>query len=517
MMEIDPSNLLPYQIPAATQLLRTLIRNGAALDGSDMGTGKTYVSAAVARALDVPTLVVCPQISITAWHRCAEFLGTEYDALNYEMLRTGGTPFGQWEHPRPKVMEKFYECTECQLKVNPKDPFSCPHRSSGIHCVKTKTVPHKHGKFIWHEGIKLLIFDEVHRAGGQDSLNSDLLVAAKRQGIKTLCLSATAADSPLNFKALGYVLGLHSLIDRNGGEQPGFWRWAGRMGCRKSPFGGLAFMGNENFRRIKMAELNKELFPSRGVRVKISDLPPGSFPDVQIQAELYDLPGWVRVNELYAEMDDALKELEMRKAQDLNLEHPLTRLLRAKQEIELLKAPVFEELTKQGHEAGKTVGIFVNYTQTINELAKRLKTDCRIDGTQVGEAGHRRRQEIIDRVQADLERTILLNTQAGGVSISLQDITGRFPRLGLVSLPNSASGFRQLCGRFPRAGGKSPSIYRIILAAGTCEESTHKRLSQRLNQMDALNDGDLWSSNLPLERRSLDEIFSVCELSPPDE
>jgi hypothetical protein len=508
-VEIDPSNLLSWQIPAATQLLRTLNRNGSALDGSDMGTGKTYVSAAVAKALAVPTLVVCPQISITAWHRCAEFLGTEYDALNYEMLRTGNTPFGQWEHPRPKVLEKIYECTECQLKIDFKDPFPCPHRRHGIHCVKTKTKSHKHGKFIWHEGVKLLIFDEVHRAGGTDSLNADLLSAAKRQGIKTLCLSATAADSPLNFKSLGYVLGLHALIDRNGGEQPGFWRWAGRMGCRKSPFGGLAFLGNENFRRIKMAQLNTEIFPSRGIRVKISDLPPGTFPDVQIRAELYDLPGWSRVNELYEEMSDALRELESRKAQDIDLEHPLTRLLRAKQEIELLKAPVFEELTKQGIENNRTVGVFVNFTQTLDELSKRLKTDCRIDGSQVGVSGHRRRQEFIDRVQADKERIILLNSQAGGVSISLQDLTGRFPRLGLVSLPNSASMFRQLCGRFPRAGGKSPSLYRIILAAGTCEEGMHKRLSEKLNQMDALNDGDLWATNLPPTRRTLDEIFNL--------
>lgn len=511
MLEIDPSNLLSYQIPAATQLLRILIRNGAALDGSDMGTGKTYVSAAVARALDVPTLVVCPQISITAWHRCAEFLGTEYDALNYEMLRTGNTPFGQWEHPRPKVMEKFLECTECQLKVDPADPFPCPHRSHGIHCVKTKVKSHKHGKFIWHEGVKLLIFDEVHRAGGQESLNADMLAAAKRQDIPTLCLSATAADSPLNLKALGYVLGLHSLIDRNGGEQPGFWRWAGRMGCRKSPFGGLAFMGNENFRRIKMGELHKEIFPARGIRVRISELPPGVFPSVQVTAELYDLKESGRINELYSEMDEAIQQLNERKSGDMNLEHPLTRLLRARQEVELLKTPIFEELAKQGLENGKTVGIFVNFTQTIEELCKRLRTNSRIDGTQIGEAGHRRRQEIIDRVQRDEERTIVLNNQAGGVSISLHDLTGKYPRLGLVSLPNSASMFRQVLGRFPRAGGKSPSLYRIVLAANTVEEKQHKRLSEKLNQLDTLLDGDLWAGNLPLAKRSLDDVFSVCD------
>lgn len=170
--------------------------------------------------------------------------------------------------------------------------------------------------------------------------------------------------------------------------------------------------------------------------------------------------------------------------------------------------PIFEELARNGLENGKTVGLFVNYTQTIDELCKRLKTECRVDGSQIGPKGQALRQSYIDRIQSDQERLIVLNNQAGGVSISLQDVTGKFPRLGLVSLPNSATMFRQLCGRFPRAGGKSPSLYRVVLAAGTVEVKQHERLAQKLNQMDALNDGDLWAANLPLTKHSLEDLTS---------
>lgn len=505
---MDTRGLLEYQIPAAEGLLQALKRNGAAVDCSDMGVGKTFTAIGVIRELNVATLVVCPQISITSWKRAGDLLGTEFDALNYEMLRTGRTPFGTWENMPTGARDEFLECVTCQLKVDAEKPFKCPHHHLGIHCVEVRKKEHDYGKFIWHPAIKFLVFDEVHRCGGLSSLNSDMLVAAKRQSIQTLGLSATVADSPLNFRGLGYVLGLHGLVDTKGQETPGFWRWAAKMGCRKSPFGGLKFMGCEEFRRQKMAALHLELFPSRGYRVKIADLG-SAFPDCQITAELYDLKESGRIDELYAEMDDALQELNELKNNDRNLEHPFTRILRAKQEIELLKVPVFEEVALAAIEANRTVGIFVNFTATLDALQKRLKWKCRIDGSQRGPAGQVRRQAMIDDIQADRERGILLNSQAGGVSISMQDVTGVYPRLGLVSLPNSAVGFRQLCGRFRRQGGRTKSFYRAILAAGTVEEKMHKQLSSKLNQIDALNDADLWAANLPLTKRSLSEVAAL--------
>jgi len=502
---VNTTGLLEYQKSSAEHLLEVLQENGSALDASDMGTGKTFVAVAIARELDVPTLVVCPQISITAWKRAGEIMGTEFDVLNYEMLRTGRTPFGTWENPPPDVREDFLECSECQLKLDLKNPFSCPHHPAGIHCAVVKSKPHNYGKFFWNRNIRLLIFDESQRSGGFDSLNSDMLVGAKIAGIPVLGLSATVADSPLNFRALGYVLGLHHLVDRKDSDLPGFYRWAHKLGCRKSPFGGLQFMGNEEVRRQKMVQLHSEIFPSRGTRIRIADLG-DAFPQCQITAELYDLKENGRIDELYAEMDAAIQELNERKLLDRGLDMPLTRILRAKQEIELLKVPVFEEVAISMQEAGRTVGLFVNYTATLDALQKRLKWKCRIDGSQRGAKGQRDRQAMIDAIQADEERGILLNNQAGGVSISLHDVTGRFPRGGAVSLPSSASMFRQLCGRFRRQGGKSKSIYRVILAAGTVEVKAHRQLSQKLNQIDALNDGDLWAANLPLTSRSLDAI-----------
>lgn len=500
---MNPEGLLDYQVPAAETLLAAIEKHGGALDCSDMGTGKTFTAGAVLRHLDLPSLVVCPAVSITSWKRAGEHLKTEFDVLNYEMLRTGNTPFGTWENPRPKPAPKDFFCLCCQLQVDPENPERCPVRYDGIHCVETKPRPHKYGKFTWHPGLRVLVFDEVHRAGALDSLHSEMLLAARRQNVKVLGLSATVATTPLNFKALGYVLGLHSYVDTS--NSPGFYRWAAGLGCGRDGLRGFVFRGSEADRRRHMAQLHHQLFPSRGTRVRIEDLG-AAFPECQITADLYDLERTGQIDALYREMAEALLELRDRVGDSIS-SHPLTRILRARQEIELLKIPIYEELARQGLENGHSVAIFVNFTQTLDELCKRFKTSCRVDGSQTGPAGHRRRQACVDAFQANKERIIILNGQAGGVSISLHDLHGGHPRLGIVSLSYSAVVVRQILGRLRRAGGKSKALYRIPLVAGTVEERVHKLVTPKLNNLDSLNDADLWSENLPLTKSELSTLL----------
>ena len=57
-MQIDSTGLLPHQPAAAQQLLNALLKHRAALDASDMGTGKTAHAVAVLRALNDAALVV---------------------------------------------------------------------------------------------------------------------------------------------------------------------------------------------------------------------------------------------------------------------------------------------------------------------------------------------------------------------------------------------------------------------------------------------------------------------------
>lgn len=492
---MNTEGLLTYQVEPVHCLIAALSLHNAALDASDCGVGKTYHAAAVVRHLADPTLVVCPKISVTAWGRALDDMRTSADVQNYEMLATGRTPYGRWEHPLPKTADRKWEyvCECCQLRVDLVRTSRCPVRPSGIHCIHPKKTPHNYGKFIWHEAIKFLIFDEVHKCGGLDSLNADMLTAAKRQNITTLALSATAADSPLCLKALGYVLGLH-------GGPSCFFNWARARGCSRPVFGGLHFLVSEQRKKQIMSAIHADLFPSRGVRVRVNDIP--GFPECRVTAELYDLENSGRIDELYATMDEAIRLLNETKAGDACAENPLTMLLRASQQIELLKVPLFVALHDEATEAGFSVAIFVAYTQTLEELMKRLKVSACIRGGQ----SPMERTKWIDKFQSNEEKTIIANIAAGGVSVSLHDLHGR-KRLGLASLHPSAVKMRQVFGRLPRAGALSPSLYRIPLVAGTCEEKTHKRLVSKLNSLDALNDADLCAANLPLVTGNLGDLL----------
>lgn len=494
-MNVD--GLKPHQPAAAEHLLACIRRDGSALDGSDMGTGKTYVAGAVLRELNLPTLVVCPDVARTGWLRAGEHLGVEFDVINYEKLRTGRTPFGRWQFPKTGPLKTRLKCTECQCWVDEDTP-KCPY--GPVHCVETKTLPHNYGRFIFHPAVRSVVFDEVHRCKATDSLNAEMLIAPKRQRLTVLGLSATAGDSPLDFKALGYVLGLHELD-----EGLRFWTWVRRWNCRPSPHGGFYFAGREDERRRTMAKLNEEIFPAHGIRVRARDLP--DFPECSINAELYDLNEGRAIDKLYEQMDDSIRALRDKAAADK--ETHLTVILRSLQEIELLMVPVFVQLTEDASEQGYSVANFVTFTQTLDELCKRLKTECRIDGSQVGAAGKKRRDHCIDSFQNNRDRVINCNSAAGGVCISLHDVDGGFPRVGHVSPCNSAVNIRQVFGRLPRIGAKSKSLYRVVLAAGTRQENVHRRLVTRLNQQDAFNDGDLLASNLRLTDGELSDIFSM--------
>lgn len=474
---MDTSGLYPYQEKAALSLLEALRTHGAALDASDTGTGKTAHAVSLIRHFNAPALVVGPRVSKPGWEKMGRILGTEFSYTHYEAVRIGTMPYGQWQFPRPKRLKERLVCSVCQCDIRPGQP--CPYHSLGIHCANIKKVPHKHGRFIWSPAIKFLLFDEAHRCAAPNSTHAELLIAAKRQGILTLAISATAGDSPLHFRALGYLLGLHNLID--------FWPWTFKRGCSKMPFGGIHFAVAEQRKVEIMSQLNAEIFPSRGARVRVDEIP--GFPEISVWPELYDIdakPG--QIDALYEEMADAIAKVHGDRDMDNDL--PVTSDMRARQEVELLKVPAMVEITNDDLASGRHVAIFVNFRATAEELCKRLETDCRIDGSQVGEAGSRRRQANIERFQSDESPVIVATSAAGNVSIDLHDTHGNFPRIGNVFPGHSVREFTQLLGRLRRSGAKSKALYRIILAAGTCEEEIYDNLGSKTNRLDALLDSD---------------------------
>ena len=342
-----------------------------------------------------------------------------------------------------------------------------------VNYEKLRTGNTPHGKwsprkqFEWSIPERtLLIFDEVHRCKGKDSQNAKMLRDAK--GLPMLLLSATLAENPMELRAIAHVTGLC--------DWHRFWSWLLKNGCKKGRFG-LEF----NKRRTDvLASLHNELFKVRGSRIRIADLG-NQFPDTQITAEALDFGE--DIDKIYEEMEAELDALEEAAANDKPAQ-ALTIALRARQSVELCKVPGIVQLAEDFLQDGKSVVIFTNYRATLDSLCERLKTDCAIYGGQTAEA----RQACIDRFQSNTDRVIVVNIQAGGVSLSLHDVHNTNPRVALVCPTYSGTELRQALGRVHRSGG-SKSLQRILFAAGSIEEKICARVNAKLDRMDLLNDG----------------------------
>jgi superfamily II DNA or RNA helicase len=312
----------------------------------------------------------------------------------------------------------------------------------------------------------LIIFDEVHRCKAKDSQNAKMLKDAK--GRRVLLLSATLAENPMELRAVAHVTGLS--------DWHGFWSWLLRHGCKKGRFG----MQFDKNRADVLAKLHHELFVERGSRLKIAELG-DQFPETQITAEAMDFGD--EIEDIYKEMEAELAALDEAAANDKPAQQ-LTIQLRARQAVELCKVPGIVSLAEDFLQEGKSVVIFTNFRATLEALCNKLNTTCAIYGEQPASW----RQKCIDDFQSNLQRVIVVNIQAGGVSVSLHDTLGTHPRVALVCPTYSGTELRQALGRVHRSGG-TKSLQRILFAAGSVEEKVCVRVNAKLERMDLLNDG----------------------------
>lgn len=207
--------LRPWQRGPAEKLLQILQTYDSALDASQTGVGKTYVAMAIIQALQLPCLVVAPKIAITSWLSVAEYFNEPISIINYERIRTGRTDYGVWSN-HGKINARrlpLYFCLFCLRRFEQSEPhLPCPANGDGIHCVERRARPANfQGHFVFDQAVKLVIFDEVQRCSGMNSQNSKILLAAKRQHIKHLMLSATPFDTILKARAIGFSLDLFTL------------------------------------------------------------------------------------------------------------------------------------------------------------------------------------------------------------------------------------------------------------------------------------------------------------------
>ena len=470
--DID-DKLLVYQKNHTRNLITVIKKNKTALDASDTGTGKTYCAIALCKQLNLQPIIICPKSVISSWNNvCKEFNVNHYAIVNYETIKNGK----YYNKAGDRVKCPFLDVIEKKIK-NPDNTHKDTHKDKyKIEINLQWSLSNEEKKNI------IIIFDEVHKCADKNTLNGKLLYTAKNLDTYMLVLSATMCDHPEKFRLFFYILNfiepdqvIKNKIDYNRYQY---------------------IMQNWIMRDAKpMWRIHNMLFPDRGSRIRIDTLG-DLFPETQIIATSYNMDK-KREKEIEHEYSKIQKEIDdLKNKSKKDKSNILVKLLRAHQKIEILKIPLFVQLTNDFIENGYSIVIFVNFTQTLKALSDELYTDCVIYGEQTTET----RMKNIERFMENKSKIIICNIKAGGVGISLHDKNGKYPRVSLISPTWSSIDLQQALGRVHRAGGKSKSLQRILYVANTVEEKIADKLQKKLKNINTLNNGDLDLTNIIYER-----------------
>jgi len=225
-------------------------------------------------------------------------------------------------------------------------------------------------------------------------------------------------------------------------------------------------------------------------------------------AEKMDMENAAEIEAQYAIIQEALQVL---KSKEEKSNSALAIILYARQQIELLKVPVFVRLTNELVAQGKHVALFVNFTNTLLSLGEHLKSKCFIYGEQKIEE----RDANIQSFASNQEKIIICNIRAGGVGISLHDTDGKYPRVALISPTWSAQDLIQVLGRVHRANCKSPVEQKILFCNGTFEETIATITQSKVKNIGFLNDGS--TESYTMENLIEAETSTTGEIQEVDE
>lgn len=477
--------LLDHQKTHYTLISNSLIKHSRALDASDTGTGKTFVSVKLCKDLGLIPWVICPKSVVASWNNVIKKSGIKkFYIITYEQLALS-----------TDLIEK--------KTVLGSDEYDWKFESNSIFKDKNKE------KY-------LFIYDEAHKCKNTKTINSKILVSLAKYQVKILLLSATIIDKPLFFIPFGIVLGLYKNIQEGidwmartiatqtkKSSNPMlpmhkvlFNEYASRMRIEdaigvfknnKIMFEGIQMKNyweiEKKYDKInKILEFNKQN-KNKAVNVKSTKSTKSTF-DTDSDTDDNE-PDNHQVDE-YDNEDENLDIVDTDKNNGTKKSEGIGRIQKIRQEIELLRIDTICELTLKYLTQGKSIAIFVNFTQTIRELSARLNSNCIIWGSQ----SLKERNKAINDFCEDKSRIIICNIVSAGTGIGLHDTLGMFPRVSIISPTWSAQDLIQVLGRIHRAMGKTDCEQLIIFCKGTIEESVGNVIKQKIDNIRTFNDGE---------------------------
>ncbi len=472
-------SLLDFQVKHQKAILKTLTSKQVALDLSDTGVGKTFISISVAKELNLKPIIICPKSIIYTWGRvCNLFKVPVYGILNYESVKSCSK---KW-YRNNADFTSLNRIMITDFEVNRNDSTSNTSTNTGMsvtNLIITTLSGNKNSSYHWNvPNDAIFIFDEAHCCKNASTENAKLLLATKNTINKVLLLSATLADKPKHFAVFADLLNL----------------------CDLNTF-------TIYLRRLQkllpdipeMSLIHRRIFPEFGSRLLITELG-NLFPKNIVMPELFimDEQATKDIQAQY-ELINFLSTDAQEKENRANFILP--KICYARQKIEALKVPTIIDLAKQKLDDGLSVVIFVNFKDTLKVLAKELNTANVI----YGEQDLKTRDRIITSFQENKEQIIICQIQTGGQGISLHDIHGGHPRISLISPGWSAKDLQQALGRIYRAEGKTPCLQMIVYCANTIEAQICEVLQEKIHNFARLVSGKSSEINVLSQESKKDE------------
>lgn len=428
-----PHKLYPEQENNVAALLDKGSRYRVTLDLSDTGTGKTLVALEYARRLGRRPFVIVPKVGVSQFAATAKFQEVDLAACrNIEALKTG----------------KYAELRRM---------------------TTGKT------KFLWQlPQDALFVWDEVHRAGGIESENSELLAMLRAYNIPVHLMSATLATDPLKLRAVGFLLGLHPYKPLQA-----YYQWCQGLGCSVNLWT-QRFEFDKTAKRAEYLQQLHALLAPHSVRLRTDDIV--GFPENEIIPTLVDLTARdaAEIQELYAGMKEVVRSCDAATAE--------VELLRRRQRAEFLKAGIFADFIEDAVEEGKSVVAFLCFRDSLAAV-KKILVERGIESVEiVGGQSEAQRGAAVLAFQNNLNFVMLAMVQAAGVSLDLNDKYGR-PRTAVLTPDWNSTNMKQCFGRIHRAGSKSKATQHVLMAAGTIETQVHTTVMRKLSNLAHINDG----------------------------
>lgn len=461
--------LLEYQKAHVESIINSLVVYNRALDASDTGTGKTFTSICACKIIGWKPFIICPKSVIASWLKVLEFFKCDYYGItNYELMQNCTYYNSSGEKKKISFLTR-----EEIIKDPETDPLGLDSSSDSDNSKSDEKVKfeYKWKKEQMPENI-IFIFDEAHKCKNSKTNNGQIIHnLAIHKDIKILLLSATVVDKPKYFILTGFILGLYDNVRKGRG-------WLKKLSNKSNQMDNPS--KNDNLSILE--GVHKKIYPEYASRMKVSDVK-NNFPDCKIIAESRPMDNAVEIQAAWDEIKQATEEL---KKQEMKA-NPLTRIIYARQRIELLKVPEFIKLTQEEIAKGNSLVLFVNFTETLLTLSEKLNTKCLIYGEQKIDD----RDKNIQDFQNDIHRICICNIKCGGTGISLNDIHGNFPRVSIISPTWSAQDLIQVLGRIYRAKTKSKVLQRIIFCKDTIEDSVCGMVKNKVANIAFINDGSM--------------------------